>query len=53
MTFTAIVCAVLLFLVAVFVLWPERGDNGGQNAAFVVIVAVLSTIGGLVLGAGG
>lgn len=53
MTITTIVCAVLLFVVAAWVLWPERGDNGGQNAAYVVIVGVLSVIGGFVLGTGG
>lgn len=53
MSLTIIVCAVLLFLVAVAVLWPERGDNGGQNAGFIVIVGVLSAIGGVVLGMGG
>lgn len=53
MSLTQIVCAVLLFVVAVFVLWGERGDNGGQNALFVVLVGVLSGIGGLVLGLGG
>lgn len=53
MSITIIVCAVLLFLVSAAVLWQERGDNGGQNVAFVVIVGVLSAIGGTVLGIGG
>ncbi|MCB0916055.1 MAG: hypothetical protein H6525_06155 [Actinobacteria bacterium] len=48
-----ILVSVLLFVVAATALWAERGKTGGENVFFVVVVAVLSAIGGLVVNAAG
>lgn len=41
--------AVLFFVVAGLALWNERGNTAAQNAYFVVVVGVLSAIGGFVV----
>jgi hypothetical protein len=40
----------ILFLVTAYVLWSERG-TGGEIAFFVVVIGVLSSIGGLIVAA--
>ncbi|MDQ1245947.1 MAG: hypothetical protein QG597_314 [Actinomycetota bacterium] len=42
--------AVMLFIVTVYALWSERG-SGGEVAFFVVTLAVLCSIGGLIVAA--
>jgi hypothetical protein len=47
--FELILVFVMLFVVAATALWQERGTTGGENAFFVVVVGVLSAIGGFVI----
>jgi hypothetical protein len=42
--------AVMLFIVSAYVLWSERG-SGAENVFFVVVLAVLCSIGGLIVAA--
>lgn len=42
--------AVMLFIVSAYALWSERG-SGAENAFFVVVLAVLCSIGGLIVAA--
>ncbi len=51
--FELILISVMLFVVAAMALWQERGSTGGQNVFFVVVVGVLSTIGGFIITAVG
>lgn len=42
--------AVMLFIVTAYVLWSERG-SGAENVFFVIVLAVLCSVGGLVVAA--
>jgi hypothetical protein len=42
--------AVVLFIVCAYALWSERG-TGAEIASFVIILAVLCSIGGLIVAA--
>lgn len=43
------IAMLLLFVVCAFVLWSEKGKTAGEVAFFVVVLGVLSAIGGLVI----
>ncbi len=51
MTVGLVIMTLLLFVVCGGILWQDRGSSAGSTVGSVVMLAVLTVIGGLVLSA--